>query len=190
MSYIAALILFVIGSFIGLKFPDFDQTFRWYPVLLHRSILTHSFLAPLLFTCSVGALRKAASAPVRWFAMGLCGATAVHLCFDLFVRAWRGYALLHLPFFGWTTPFLSQVCFVVSAFVCLILAFRLLRNATELYVVFLGLIISYGTCAARQPYLSFGALVALVVTGFLALLIARPSYKSDSDALIRKFLDK
>ena len=190
MSYLVAFVLFVIGSFIGLKLPDFDQSFQWYPLLVHRSILTHSFLVPLVFTIALGAFRNAASTAVRWFTVGLCAATAVHLCFDLFVRAWTGYARVHLPFIGWTTPLLSQICLVVSAFVCLLLACRLLRNASELYLLLGGLVVSYGTCAARQPFLSFGALVSLVVIGFLALVLARSSYRTEPDILVRKYLDK
>jgi hypothetical protein len=190
LNYLATFILFVIGCFIGLKFPDFDNAFRWHPLLLHRSILTHSFLIPLLFACSFGAFRKTAQTTTRWFILGLCAATAVHLCFDLFVNRWMGFSLLHIPFFGRTTPLLSFACFAISAFVCLFISCRLLRNPRELLLLIGGTAVCYGTCAARQPYLSFWALVALVITGFLSLVIARPSYRNEADVLVRKYLDQ
>jgi hypothetical protein len=190
MLYVVALVLFVIGSFIGLRFPDFDLAFRWHPLLVHRSILTHSFFVPLLLILSMGAFRRAASVTTRWFAMGLCTATAVHLSFDLFPRYWTGFARIHLPFYGWTTPWLSQACLVISAFVCVFLACRLLRNASELYVALGGLIVCFGVSAARQPYVSFWALVVLSVVSTIALLTARPAYRSDESALMRKYLEK
>ncbi|MES2461289.1 MAG: hypothetical protein V4671_11965 [Armatimonadota bacterium] len=190
MSHLVAFVLFVGGCFIGLKFPDFDQTFRWYPLLVHRSILTHSFLFPLLLIMSFGAMRREALSATRWFVMGLSAAIAVHLCFDLFPRYWTGFARIHFPFYGAGPTWISQVCLALSAFVCLLLACRLLRNARELYLLLGGLIVTYGVSAAKQPNLSFWALVTLVIVSFVALLVARPKYQHDENALVRKYLHK
>ena len=103
MNYLAGLLLFVVGAFIGLRLPDFDLYFRWWPLIVHRSLLTHGFLVPLLLFVS---LRGRSGKPFadnrpRLFLLGFCIATAVHLCFDLFPSAWRGYARVHFPLLGW-----------------------------------------------------------------------------------------
>jgi peptidoglycan/LPS O-acetylase OafA/YrhL len=82
------------------------------------------------------------------------------------------------------------MCLALSALACLVLACRLLRNGNELYLLLGGLIVSYGVSAAKQPYLSFGALVTLLIAGFIAFLIARPGYQPDENRLVRKYLEK
>lgn len=186
MTTLIALLLFVAGCFIGLRFPDFDQTFRWSPLLVHRSLLTHSFLLPVLLLCALGAGKKGAAIAPRWLVMGVLLATAIHLCFDLYVRSWRGYALIHLPFYGHTTAAFSIACLVISAFVCLLLACRLLRNGSEFYIGMAGLIVCYGVSAVRQPSLSFWALVTLTILSCLAFGIARPKYDATAEALLER----
>lgn len=73
----------------GLFWPDVDQLLA--PLIGHRSILTHSVLAPLLL---LTVWRHRVTAPtVAWFSFGI----ATHLLADLFPRAWVGFALVQLP---------------------------------------------------------------------------------------------
>lgn len=111
MLYVAGLFLFVIGAFIGLKLPDFDQSFYWRPLIVHRSLLTHSALLPLIlfFTLKGHVIGKKADPRLRLPLLGFLLATAVHLCFDLFPYRWSGYALVHIPLFGWVGAWTSAL---------------------------------------------------------------------------------
>lgn len=188
MQYVLGVLLFVVGSFIGLRFADFDHSFRWLPLLDHRSLLTHSFLVPLLV---FWVLRKQTDPASRLFVMGICIASAVHLGFDLFARSWYGYALIHLPFYGRASPLFSQTWILVSLVVCLYLACRLLRNVGELGLALAGLITAYGVSAAAQPRPSLFALLTLVCAAPAAFLLARPFYKdSDPASSVRRLLER
>ena len=88
---LVALVALVLGLAVGERFPDIDQRTE---LLLHRSILTHGLLAPLMLYVIV---QRVDSLPVRWLAMGVCLGVAVHLAFDLFPKGWQAYALVSLP---------------------------------------------------------------------------------------------
>ena len=97
-----SLVALGIAAYIGLKLPDIDQQVGF---LLHRSIITHGPLFPLL-----AYIFATTEHPVpRRFALGACGGLAVHFAFDLFPRAWQGYALVSLPVYGWMPPVVSWV---------------------------------------------------------------------------------
>ena len=186
MQIIYALLLFVIGGAIGLRGPDFDLALRWYPLLVHRSLLTHSFFLPLLLCLNLVGKRLAkkagiagqierndfaATAPARWFIMGISLATAVHLCFDLFPRYWQGFSRIYVPLYGWTTPLFSQIWLLASVFICLRIACLLLRRVEEFFLGFFGLIVGFGIAASAQPTVSFFALIPLTVLGFIAFVL-------------------
>ena len=112
------LALFGLGCYLGSGMPDLDQHTN---LLLHRSILTHGLLGPLLVSkllggCSVRSL--------QWFAAGFALGVAIHLAADLFPKAWTGFALISLPFYGWLPAPASITWLVCSVVVCLGLAVR------------------------------------------------------------------
>lgn len=156
------------------------------PTLISGCAGIHSFFLPLLLCLNLVGKRLAkksgiagqierndfaATAPARWFIMGVSLATAVHLYFDLFPRYWQGYARIHVPLYGWTTPLLSQLWLLASAFICLRIACLLLRRVEEFFVCLFGLIAAFGVAAAAQPNVSFFALIPLVILGFIAFVL-------------------
>ncbi|MBC8102176.1 MAG: hypothetical protein H7Z41_06285 [Cytophagales bacterium] len=202
MQIVCALLLFVIGGAIGMRAPDFDQVLRWSPVLMHRSLLTHSFFFPLLLCLNLVAPKVARTlglvsqqerqefardAPARWFIMGISLAIAVHLCFDLFPRSWGGYARIHVPLYGWTTPLLSQLWLLASAFVCLRIACTLMRRIEEFFLSFFGIVVAFAVAASAQPHLAFFAVIPLTVLGFIAFVLpggSRPRFARKGTAVI------
>jgi hypothetical protein len=170
------VILFVIGCLIGLRFADFDTWFRWYPVLVHRSLLTHSFFAPLLL---FRAFRGHTEPAARLFVLGVCVASAVHFAFDLFPLRWHGFALVWVPFHGRISMPLSMLWLFVSAVVCLYLACLLLCRVGEFYLGLLGLTVSYGIMAAREPGIFLNALIALALAAPIAFVLPRRAVKSE-----------
>jgi hypothetical protein len=113
--------LVLIGAAVGAKFPDIDQHTT---LLVHRSILTHGLLLPLLLFGLTISWRQYA---IRALTIGFGAASAVHLCFDLYPRAWYGHALIHVPGYGWVSPLASQLWIVLSIIgtlygVCLLLS--------------------------------------------------------------------
>ena len=179
MAYLTGMVLFVIGCFIGLRFADFDYWFRWNPLLVHRSLLTHSVLMPLLL---FRAFRGNADPAARLFVIGVCVASAVHLAFDLFPSGWYGYARVHVPFYGHVSALPSQAWLFVNAVVSLYLACLLLRNVGEFYFSFVGLAVTYGIAAAAQPRISFYALVVLALAAPIAFVLPRRPVKPEQFA--------
>ena len=129
--YIFGAAWLLLGLVVGLHFPDIDNRLQglipsW--LLLHRSILTHGLLAPLLLFWL--ARRRGDAVPsFRLFAVGLSLAFAVHLCFDFFPRGWVGFALIHIPVYGRTTALFSQSWIILSIVVCLYVGFRVVKEA-------------------------------------------------------------
>jgi len=184
MLYIAGLFLLVVGAFIGLKLPDFDQSFYWRPLIIHRSLLTHSALLPLILFWALKAhvIGKKADPRLRLPLLGFLLATAVHFCFDLFPYAWAGYALVHIPLLGWVGAWPSAFWLGSGAFVSLYLACRLFQRVNDVGLAALVLATCYGVSAAHAPYFSFAALVALVIMALVAFVLPRPLHDPDSPA--------
>ena len=113
-------------------------------------MITHGPLVPFLVFLPASGNKPI---PIRLFAMGMILAVAVHLCFDLFPRGWTGYALIHIPGFGWAFPLFSWSWIALSIICCLYMAMRLVRNALEgamLVVVVLG---AFGYAVAEEEAL-------------------------------------
>jgi|SRR5947209_1492696 len=131
--YAFALAWLLLGTVIGLHFPDLDTRFQWLIpswALLHRSILTHGLIiSSLLFWLTRKYIANKPS--FRLFVMGLSLAFAVHLCFDFFPRGWVGFALIHIPLYGRATAFSSQAWIILSIVTCLYLAFLMVQNIVE-----------------------------------------------------------
>lgn len=168
--YLLGMVLFLIGGGIGLRFADFDHSFRWLPLLDHRSLLTHGFLVPLLVCWGLEVFKKEAGPAPRLFALGLCLASSVHLGFDLASPSrWHGYALVHAPFVGRLDAGTSQLWLGMGILGCLYLACRTLRGQKDLALAIIGMVLGYGVHAAAQPRASFWALLALAA-GCLAAI--------------------
>lgn len=65
MKTILRLLALVAGVYVGFRFPDIDQRTD---LLVHRSIITHGLLAPLLLSAVLGSRRS--PAPARLFVAG------------------------------------------------------------------------------------------------------------------------
>ena len=175
MSYIIGMPSLLIGIAIGLNLPDKDLETSY---LVHRSILTHGCLLPALFFW----LARKRGHAVRLFAIGVSLSSAVHLCFDLFPRAWIGFALIHIPLYGRTTAAFSWLWIASSIAVCLYLAFALVKNAFEVVIVMSSLIIIF-LDAATEESVFWPALITLMIATSFGLTLpgdsARPSIRRE-----------
>lgn len=169
--HIIGIALLALGAAIGLRLPDVDQSIGF---LLHRSIITHGPILPLL----VFALSLSANSLWRRFGMGICLGIAVHLAFDLFPRAWQGYALVSIPVYGRTPPVVSWVCIAGVMFLCVFLAVKLARDVTDGVALVVGLIGSFGVAwpGENQVWLP---LTALLISLAAAGVVAKAAQKND-----------
>lgn len=174
-NYIGGSAWLLLGLALGLHFPDVDQRLKeWAPswVLLHRSILTHGMMASLLLFKATR--RRGDEGPsLRLFVIGASLAVAVHLCFDFFPREWRGFALIHIPVYGWTTALFSQAWLILSIAVCMYVAFLLVRNLAELALGVGNLIISFVVSAVEDGRAAPSAFVLLALVAVVTIGAAR-----------------
>lgn len=87
---------FIALAFVGgLVAPDVDQRL---PFLTHRSLLTHGPWFALLAMWMAHKSKSQSALPLIAcsFALGLVW----HFSSDLFPKAWVGFALVHIPFWG------------------------------------------------------------------------------------------
>lgn len=117
-----SLVALVLAVYIGLKFPDLDQRAGF---LLHRSIVTHGPWLSLLV------LALGDNPVLRRLGVGIGIGSAVHMAFDLFPRAWQGYALISLPVYGWTHPVFSWIWLSVTMLIFFSIAVKLCRNTID-----------------------------------------------------------
>lgn len=166
MKHILGLIGLIAGLMFGNEFPDIDQRTD---LLLHRSIITHGAIIPLVIFAIASVTR---SIPVRWFAMGLTLSVAIHLSFDLFPKGWSGFALISVPTYGWTAQSFSWTWIAASTVACTYMAVRLVSSVFDGSVLILSLIggvayISTGEDSFWRPIVAL--LVATVVTTLLVV---------------------
>ena len=135
MKPVIRLLALLAGVYVGFRFPDLDQRTG---ILVHRSIVTHGLLAPLLLYIVLGSRRS--PAPARLLVTGAALAVAVHLSFDLFPRGWSGHALIHLPTYGWTPPIVSWGWIALSIVLCFYIAFKSARGWVETTLVLLAIV--------------------------------------------------
>jgi hypothetical protein len=160
---IASVLLFLVGAALALAIPDIDQRI---PFLVHRSLLTHGMLLPLLAFLLAYLARF--SPVARAGAIGVCVATAAHLAFDLFPQLWLGYALVHAPVLGRLPATMSIVWLAASLLVCCYAALVLVRSTTELVLAAGGLAVIFLVLAPAESAF-WGPLVALAAGVALAL---------------------
>jgi len=172
----------LLGLALGLHSPDIDNRLGWLLpswVLLHRSILTHGLIIPLLLFHVIR--RRRGTAPsLRLFVISASLAVAVHLCFDFFPLSWRGFALIHIPAYGRTGALFSQLWMILSIGVCLYVAFRLVRNVAEWALSVGGLIISYTVSAVEEGGAATLALVLLALCAAVTIILARQVRKAEA----------
>ena len=162
MRQILTLIGLVIGAKLGIKFADIDQRFpEW--LLHHRALLTHGAIVPLLLA-SITAFTQIQI--IRGFTIGFCVTNAVHLSFDLFPKAWRGYALIH--FFDWSLPPVGSWFWIaLGIIISLLTAYLLWRNFLDLVVAVGSIIFGFSVYAQEGiwfPAIAFCSAIILVVS--------------------------
>jgi hypothetical protein len=167
MRYLLAAVALVLGMLIGLQLPDADRVFTLF--LVHRSVLTHSFLLPL-------GLYLLAQGRERWLMLGSVGlsfAVAVHLAFDLFPRRWLGFAQLHAPLVGRLDTTLSVLWIAASIVVCCALGLKLIRDRRDLALSLLAMAWAF-VVAARREMVWLMPLVCLILSFALATCLPNP----------------
>ena len=156
VKFLLTLVLIALGGWIGLTLPDVDQRLD---VLLHRSIITHGPLLPLVFFAP--AVRSEFRA-IRPFAMFACLGFAAHFAFDLFPRAWSGFALISLPGYGWTSPVFSFLWIGFSIVLCAFLAARLIKSFVHVLLFLFGALAVFALEAPGGPAF-IGPLAAMLI---------------------------
>ncbi len=165
-SFFFPLLTLAVGLVAGKEFPDLDQDVSF---LVHRSIFTHGLLLPVMLFSVAFAFK---ATPVRLFAIGFSLGVAVHLSFDLFPKAWTGFALIHVPTVGWTYPAVSWVWIALSIVVCLYAAMKLVRNGAQGVALVLGTLGVFIYAGSSEDALlgPFVVMIAGVAVGAIALL--------------------
>ena len=173
INFLGGTLLLVLILLLGLDLPDLDQRIPF--LLQHRSIITHGFLIPLgIFL----AMQQDKTRTARYLSMGVSLAMVIHLCYDLFPRAWRGYALIYTPILGRSGPVFSWFWIGVSIIICLYLAFVLIENLQDILAVLISLGIGFTVYAIRQPSsLLVSAISTLLIMGSLTLMLPAKSRK-------------
>ena len=162
MKYLLGLVALLAGLAVGNGFPDIDQKTG---LLLHRSIVTHGLLLPLIVLAAAFGTR---SIQLRWFALGVTLGVAVHLGFDLFPKGWSGFALISVPGYGWTAPWFSWTWIAVSTVASTYLAARLIRSGLDGSLFVLSLMGVFGYIAMGEDAF-WRPLAALAVATTIAL---------------------
>ena len=91
LNYFPFIAVLSLGYFVGLFFPDTDQSFQL--LLGHRSIITHSILLPYLLYLYFN--KKNNLTPLKTILIvGIYLGIGLHLSADLHPKAFRGYALI------------------------------------------------------------------------------------------------
>jgi len=171
MTLILAAILTALGMVVGFWLPDLDLKLGLVGLLMHRSVITHGWLLPLL--CFWG-IRKRALLILQPLAAGLSAAMAAHLCFDFFPQRWTGFALITIPLYGRTSPLFSQLWIALSIVICLYLLLRWVADGQTLSVVGLSVASSFAFAAQGSVYARALPLMTLIVTGSVALWLVLP----------------
>ena len=171
MKYVFGLVVMVLGVVAGLEFPDIDQSVG---LILHRSILTHGPLVPMIVFAAASGDH---SLPVRWLGIGVCLGVAVHLGFDLFPEEWSGYALISVPGYGRTPMLFSWAWIALSMIACVYMAARLSRSSAETVLLLAGLAGTFWWASIDEREL-WGPAVAVGAAAVVALIVAASQAKS------------
>ena len=156
---LVAPVFVLVGLHCGIVMPDIDQRTDW---LLHRSIITHSPLIPVI----VVLLALRIGFGLYTFAMGVSIGFAVHHAFDLFPTGWAGYALISTPFYGWTPWLFSWIWIAFTTLACAYLAARLVQGRLDRLWYLLGFIYIFILTVPKES-----AWLGPVVTLVIAILV-------------------
>ena len=156
---LVAPVFVVVGLHCGIVMPDIDQRTT---LLLHRSIITHSPLIPVI----VVLLALRIGLGLYTFAMGVSIGFAVHHAFDLFPKGWTGYALISIPAYGQTSPLFSWIWIAFSTLTCVYLAARLVQGRLDRLWYLLGFIYIFILTVPKE-----GAWLGPIVTLVIAVLV-------------------
>ena len=169
-----SLAVLAAAVYIGLKFPDVDQRVGF---LLHRSIITHGPLLPLL----VLAFSLGDNPVQRRLGAGIGIGFAVHMAFDLFPRGWQGYALISLPAYGWTPPLFSWIWLSATMLICCGVAIKLCRNAIDVAILLVATVAAFAFVAPGENALwrPLALTVAAFLVTFLMIGPDKEAAKSD-----------
>ncbi len=178
MNILIALLLLPLGIAVGLNLPDLDHKVGF---LVHRSIVTHGFLLPLLV---FWAARTQEKLMIRFLSIGLSLSMVAHLCFDLFPKAWIGFALISIPLYGRTSPLFSWLWIAGSIVFCLYLALLFIKNLWDTIVVVASSVVSFGFCAVSEAVF-WPALIAIILATFITLMLP-----SNSAEVVRSLVRK
>ena len=153
------LIILSVSLLAGLEFPDIDMILIF--LLGHRSIITHGILIPFFlyryltkegnqqfidkYLSKILTSKKIKNDFLDYIYIGFLIGIAIHLCADLFPKAYWGNALIKLPFnISIGTP-LSIVWMLGNMFFALKIAFKKLKEKDigpkEQKIIFLGIMI-------------------------------------------------
>ena len=120
----AYLVILYISLLAGLEFPDFDLHLLFF--LGHRSILTHGIIVPYFLYRFLNN-RKISNDVLDFVYIGFLLGIALHLCADLFPKAWIGFALIMFPpWIPMGAPF-SIIWMLSNLIIALWIAFKKLR---------------------------------------------------------------
>ena len=170
---LVAPVFVLVGLHCGIVMPDIDQRTS---LLLHRSVITHSPLIPLI----VLLLALKIGLGLYAFAMGISIGFAVHHAFDLFPKGWTGAALISVPFYGYTPSLFSWIWIAFTMFACAYLAARLVQGQLDKLWYLLGFIYIFILTVPKEGAW-FGPVVALVIAIIVlgrTVLLRRPSHQT------------
>ena len=161
-----SLLVLAVAVYIGLEFPDVDQRIGF---LLHRSIVTHGPFLPLIaFMFALG------DNPVqRRLGAGIGIGIAIHMAFDLFPRGWQGYALISLPWYGWTPSVFSWIWISATMIIGFCIAIKLCRNAFDTAIALLAVIAAFAFVAPGENAL-WRPLAVTAASVFVCYLMIGP----------------
>ena len=141
MKKMYSIVLFV-SLLAGLEFPDLDLILIF--ILDHRSIITHGILIPFFlyryltkegkqnlinkYLSKILTSKKIKNEILDYAYIGFLIGIAIHLCADLFPKAYIGYALIKLPFFISIGAPLSILWMIGNIFFALKIAFKKLNE--------------------------------------------------------------
>lgn len=171
-----SLVALAIAVYVGLELPDVDQRVGF---LLHRSIITHGPLFPLLaFVLSLS------DSPVRRrLGAGIALGFAVHMAFDLFPRSWQGYALVSIPSYGWMPSVVSWIWIAATMLFCMGLAMKLIHHVGDgmLLLLALALAFVYASGSEEAFWLPLAAIIASLVVAYAVVKPTRQRNRSVPD---------
>ena len=188
------LITLFVSLLAGLEFPDTDFILIF--ILDHRSIITHGILIPFFlyryltkegkqdfinkYFSKILTSNKIKNEFLDYTYIGFLIGIAIHLCADLFPKAYIGYAMIKLPFFIPIGGPLSMVWMFGNMFFALKIAFKKLKEKNieaesqkRIFFAIMGIGIIYLILDTN-----FVSKIALMVISFPIIWVyARRGYK-------------